>query len=250
MNINNIIKLLKVYFTTNWRKDLYEFLIMIAIMIFCMLTGGGASLAFFVAYILICIYPSRIFKNLYQPSSRMMYLTLPATNTEKVTTGIALVNVYYMLVMFVALTLGFILGYGAEYIFYGGHGMLSNIGFGEAFSSFMKNMVSVDSLLMIYTAVSAFFFGAIYFKKRSFGATFGVMVCLGFIMSIVFMLTMQLNAMAAFATTSWMPYPLFDASFDLGFSEKTGKVMSYMLTCLTIVYFYAMSFLRMRETEA
>ena len=250
MNINNIIKLLKVYFTSNWRKDLYEFLIMIAIMIFCMITGGSVSLAFFVAYILICIYPSRVFKNLYQSSSRMMYLTLPVTNAEKVTTGIALVNVYYMFVIFVALTLGFILGYGAEMMFYGGHGMLSNIGFSESFSSFMKNMLSVDSVLMLYTALSAFFFGAIYFKKRSFGATFGVMVCLGFIMSIVMMLTVQLNAMAAFSTTSWLPYPLFDASFDFGFSEKTGKVISYTLTCLTIVYFYAMSFLRMRETEA
>ena len=250
MNINNITKLLKVYFISNWKKDLSEFLIMIAIMIFSMISAGGFSLAKFVAFILICIYPSRVFNYLYQQSSRMMYLTIPATNEEKVTTGIALVNVYYTLVIFVALTIGILMGYGAEMMFYGGHGVFSNIGFGNTFSSFMKDIFNSSTLLLLYTTLSAFFFGAIYFKKRTFGATFGVMACLGIIGSIVMFLTIQLNAMASFSTTSWMPYPFFDVTFDFGFSETTEKVIPYLLSFLTIVYFYAMSFLRMKETEA
>ena len=246
MNINNIIKLIKAYFYENWQKDLiYNFLIVLAIGLFSVLSSPfDTGLATFAAIFLIIYYPCRLFSKLQQPSSRMHYLTIPASNSEKVVTGMLLANIYYVLGIVLSEIIGVLLGYGILSVVHKGAVSMDGIT--------LRNILGLGgqqyglSVLMIYTSIAVMFFAAIYFKKSPFWK----LLLTGFVISLVLG--------AIMVGIDWLNVVMtVPAEIRNGNYFKTEHYITtssnwfpYVASCVSIVYFYAMSFLRMRETEA
>ena len=242
MNINNIIKLIKAYFYENWQGDLlYSFAVVATLAMFNMAFGLFSSrFAIVFAMVLMVLQPTRVFGNLYQSSSRMHYLTIPASNNEKVVANMLLVNVYFVIVMVLALCIGFLLGYGIGYI--KDPEMVRHNW--EIVKVIICNSGKV--LLILFTSIAVIFFASIYFKKSPFWK----LILTGFVVLIVLG--------AILACTDWLNFVLtVPAEIRNGNYFKTEHYVTissdwfpYVVCCVTIVYSYAMSFLRMKETEA
>ena len=246
MNINNIIKLIKAYFYENWQNDvIYNFLVIMAVALFSMLMSPfDVGVVFFASFFLIIYYPCRLFSKLHKPSSRMHYLLLPATNGEKLVTGMFLANVYYVLGIVLSLTIGLLLGYGILYLvkpeIFGFHEMCLGRFFKDYILAYGKNA------LLVYASISIMFFAAIYFKKSPFWK----LLLTGFIVSMVFGAIMFGVEWLNVVTT--VPAEIRNGNYykTEHYICTSDKWFSYVVSCVSIVYFYAMSFLRMKETEA
>ena len=249
MNINNIIKLIKAYFYENWRNDLiYSFGIMAALSLIMTMVSGSPDLTGIkiAAIVFMVYYPCRFYSKLHQPSSRIHYLMTPATNAEKVVTGMFLTNIYFVAGIVLSVLIGQILGYGIVNMYkpdifapYGIHNL------GE-FLKWQVSPIDVELVLMFFASISTMFFAAIYFKKSPFWK----LLLAGFVISLVFG--------AIMAGTEWLNVLLaVPAEIRNGGYYKvehnivtSSNWFPYVAYSVTIVYFYAMSFLRMRETEA
>ena len=246
MNINNIIKLIKAYFYENWQNDvIYNFLIVMAIALFSMLLSPfDTGVVFFAAFFLIIYYPCRLFSKLQKPSSRIHYLMIPATNGEKVVAGMLLANVYYVIVIALSLLIGTLLGYGILNIVKPDLVEMLGMSIGDAFKQ--ANLLQGKNILLLYTAISMMFFAAIYFRKSPFWKLllvgFIATLVLGIIMTGTEWLNVRLTVPAAIRNGNY-----YRTEHHL---VSSSDWFSYVFACVTIVYFYAMSFLRMRETEA
>ena len=99
---------------------------------------------------------------------------------------------------------------------------------------------------MVYTSIAVMFFAAIYFKKSPFWK----LLLTGFVISLVLG--------AIMVCTDWLNFVLtVPTEIRNGNYYKTEHYIAtssdwfpYVACCVSIVYFYAMSFLRMKETEA
>ena len=250
MNINNIIKLIKAYFYENWRNDvIYSFGIMTALSLLMTIMSSSPYLTEIkiAAVVFMVYYPCRFFSKLHQPSSRIHYLMTPATNAEKVVTGMLLTNIYFVAGIVLSVLIGQILGYGIVNMYkpdifapYGIHNL------GE-FLKWQVSPIDVELVLMFFASISTMFFAAIYFKKSPFWK----LLLAGFVISLVFGTIM--------AGVEWLNVLLtVPAEIRNGHFYKvvehniviSSNWFPYVAYSVTIVYFYAMSFLRMRETEA
>lgn len=242
MNIKNIKNLFNAYFIENWKTDLFQFGILAAIVLFGTLTsnsgGSDSNVPVVVSSIVLMIYPERLFRNLHSASSKIHYLSIPASTGEKVLVNMLLANIYMVAVVVLACSVG----YGLSYLYWVMRGFE-----GAAFHGLH---IYPSGALLIYTMLSVFFFGSIYFRKRTSISTIGVGLLIGLVFSILFSLILWVNGMllvpkgTAFHEYIWS----FDYSVDL--SERMEEVLLYVVMGVMIVYFYALSFLRLRETEA
>lgn len=242
MNIKNIKNLFKAYFIENWKTDLFQFGILAAIVLFGTLTSnsGGtySNIPVVISSIMLMIYPDRLFRNLHSSSPKIHYLSIPASTGEKVLVNMLLANIYMVAVVVLACAVG----YGLAHLYW------IMRGFDVAFHH--GPHIYPSGVLFIYTMLSVFFFGSIYFRKRTTLSTFGVGLLIITLFSVLFNLTMWVNGMtlipkdAAFHDYVWS----LDNSVDI--SEKVEETLLYVLMGVMIVYFYALSFLRLRETEA
>ena len=248
MNINNIIKLVKAYFYENWRNDLiYSFGIMAALSLIMTIVSGSPLLTEIklAAIVFMVYYPCRVFSKLHPPSSRIHYLMTPATNAEKVVTGMFLTNIYFVAGIVLSVLIGQILGYGIVNMYNPDAFALYEI---HNLGEFLEMQIPIhgDGVLMFFAGISIMFFAAIYFKKSPFWK----LLLAGFIISLVFG--------AIMAGTEWLNVLLaVPAEIRNGGYYKvehnivtSSNWFPYVAYSVVIVYFYAMSFLRMRETEA
>ena len=171
----------------------------------------------------------------------------PVTNAEKVVTGMLLTNIYFVAGIVLSVLIGQILGYGIVNMYkpdifaipYGIHNL------GE-FLKWQVLPIDGEAVLMFFAGISIMFFAAIYFKKSPFWK----LLLAGFVISLVFG--------AIMAGVEWLNVLLtVPAEIRNGHYYKVEHNIAtssdwfmYVAYSVTIVYFYAMSFLRMRETEA
>ena len=256
MNINNIKNLLRVYFYENWKNDvIYNFVIMIVLSLMFVLLAAWPfqnSVIYLAAVVLIIYYPCRVFSKLHQASSRIHYLTIPASNSEKVVTGMFLANIYYVLGIMISITLGLLIAYPIMSIispeYFAGLGIHNVREYIMTYTplSFVKSDNFVQMVLNLYTGIAVMFFAAIYFKKSPFWK----LMLVGFIVSLVVGAIMWgtewLNVLAT------VPAEIRNGNYykTEHYLATSSAWFSYVMYGLAIVYFYAMSFLRMRETEA
>lgn len=243
MNTKNIANLLKAYFIENWKTDLFQFGILSAVILFgSILTAFGDifSFALTMAVIFVMIYPERLFRNLHSNSQRIHYLTIPASNSEKVVTNMLLANIYYVAVAALACALGLGLA----------HLYLTARGFGGLHISGLSRIVDGDWIQVLYVSLSIFFFGSIYFRRRTTLSTFGVGLLIITLFSVLFTLTMWVNGMTLIPKDAAFHDYMWDFSFSSSLSDTASSILAYSTMAVTIIFFYALSFLRMKETEA
>jgi hypothetical protein len=241
MNINNIIKLVKAYFYENWQKDIYSFGLVFVLAFLSTAVGIFDSVILYGGMVaLIAIYPLRYFDKLYQSSSRIHYLMIPATNEEKVLTGIILTNIYFISLIFISAILGVLLGCGVLKL----TTPEMTINCKEMISRMLPS--TVRSYMVIIMVVSVIFFGAIYFRKspawKIVLVSLAVFLVLGAIMAGTEWLNVVMTVPAEIRNGNYV-------RVEHSISEN-WEWSPYVTLCVITLYFYAMSFLRMRETEA
>ncbi len=238
MNTKNITNLLKAYFIESWKTDLFQFGILVAIVLFgTIMNGAGMQFAIFCATIFLMIYPERLFRNLHSNSPKIHYLSIPASNSEKVVANMLLANIYYI----AGLALSCVIGFGLAHLYLTMRGY-DGVNLGTC--------INGNGILLIYSLLAVFFFGSVYFRKRTTLSTIGVGMLIGMIFATLFSLVLWVNGMilipkdAVFGDYRWS----FDFPEDL--SERFLNVLFYLSLSAEIIYFYALSFLRLKETEA
>ncbi|MBR4919142.1 MAG: hypothetical protein IKZ52_08010 [Bacteroidales bacterium] len=234
MNIQNIKNLLKTYFIENWKTDLFQFGMLMVIVLFgtIMSSRGNLNFPIFVASIFLMIYPERLFRNLHGNSSKIHYLSIPASNSEKVLANLVLANVYYVVGLIVSCCLG--LGLAQLYI--------TLRGFESLHFYTALNGVGV---MLLCVLLAMFFFGSIYFRRKTTLATLGVSLLIGTIIITLYALTLWINGIILIPKDA--VYNDYMWSYS---SYVIPDAVQMIVLGLVTVFFYALSFLRMKETEA
>ncbi len=239
MKTNAIKNLLRAYFIENWKKDLFQFVLIV----------GGISLLsnlmqpeyyyggfeVFTAVVLLFFYPDRVFDAFNNTSKSIHYLMIPANSRDKLIVSFLLVNVYAVIAIVCSVLLGYSIGY-----------MISSFRGIENLGSFMERYSSDDYgtiILSTYTMLSLFFFGSIYFKRRQTVKTIAVSLLIFFALTLLSLLTVLVNARLTLHKS------MMDIVYSFNFA--IDKMFVFEVLCvIIIVVSYTLSFIRFRETEA
>ena len=231
-SFKRVILLIKKYIIEQWRKDLLLFLIAFLLMTIDGILFEGEGLASLVV-IGGMFYISGIFSFNNARSKDIDYLMLPASSLEKTVTNIGIVHLYINAILLAAIILGSYFGLMMrDLLFANGQGIaLSHI----------ANIITLDTILTVLFFQALFIFGSIYFKKSS-----GIKTAAIFIAICIFITILDISVIAKFANISSINTMQFET---LGMSYKSGGA-SVISNCAFIIFFWLLTFFRLRETEA
>ena len=249
MNINNIKNLFRAYYYENGRRDLFQMAVMAAL---AFLSSTFVENTHFPTLFTVSmmIFVVQFFTLLRSNTGSVHYFTLPASTGEKFLCAVLMVNVVGVLQYYIAIVLGSILGQLCHDLMFNLLN-LSNITALVWPSVTWHNHHIALFLLTLYTLVSMFFFGSIYFRRGGVRKTILTVFLVSLGLFIIMLLTFKVNMWMAFPFgTRFVDVDWSLVSLDImpqNFSERT---FAYIVEGLTIVYCYVLSFLRLRETEA
>lgn len=248
MSIINIKHLISHHFISHWKRELKIF----AIMIFCaffLLRAQDYVLETF-AWLAV-LYSLVELKSIYAENKGMNYLLLPAQTSEKIASTFIIHQIFYVLLSMAALALAYGITWSiAQKI---GHDYWMTYPLERQNITFSK---VVDALLSTWFLQVIFVFGGFYFKRHP-----GLGILLTF-MGIGIITSMLLGICTYMIISLNISYPhfvtrLFDLSqqtilqsdgyFDNNFTNFPG--IFYILSAVHIIFWWLMSFLRLRETE-
>ena len=229
---------MKNIFLQNWKRDLCIFLCMMGGMaiwkwLSVVLFQRGClfltyqPINFAVAATVFCL-ASLTFRRLSNQSSGIMYLTLPASTLEKVVVAILQVQVYYFLLLFLPGLAGYVLSlcmlapmYPSENVFFFIK-LIEWEGFGY-------------NLLALTAGASVMLFASVYFRKLALLWS----SLIGF--AVIFVTIVIDTAIARF----------FDGMMvrSCQLSQSGMEAMYIMIFSLITLFFWFMTWLRLRETE-
>lgn len=248
MSIINIKHLISHHFISHWKRELKIF----AIMIFCaffLLRAQDNVLETFVW--LAVLYSLVELKSIYAENKGMNYLLLPAQTSEKIASTFIIHQIFYVLLSMAALALA----YGINWLIAQKTGLYFWTDYSLKWQIFNFSQV-VNALLSIWCWQVIFVFGGFYFKRHP-----GLGILLTFI-GIGIITSMLIGICTSIVITHDIHYPhfvtrLFDLSqqtilqsdgyFDNNFTNFPG--IFYILSAVHIIFWWLMSFLRLRETE-
>ena len=242
MNINNIKNLLNAYFVENWKRDIiWMGGVMAGMTLLANMMNPYTYVEVFVAVIFMLVMTQRVFINLGNASQSIHYLMIPASYKEKVVTNMFLVNIYLVALMLLSIFVGYSLSYIICKI-----GGVSNL---SPFLGKYKTDKAGGIILLSYMALSLFFFGAVYFRRKSVLKTFSAILVICFALSLISMLVLWLNVRLTMHTGMMnVQYSFLSNSSNL--PEVASNILGFIFCIGFIVFFYALSFLRLKETEA
>ena len=234
-------------FIQNKSKDLRLALVIAGIMAFFGLLSSSYSDYDLLRFPIVCVLlvlAGTTYKMLAVPSRAMEYLMLPASTAEKTVVTIAYLNIYYVLMMMASSFVGFYFGQ-----------MLQNLIaiipffrdlFGSSGHNFALSAVSFNelgsNLLTLTCGLSILLFGSLYFRRHAILKT--LLVGCGFCFAI-FILDMIVISSAGYA------YDLTIHNVSLPDLPKWVEAMiEIAVPCIVTLFFWFMTYLRLRETEA
>lgn len=248
MSIINIKHLIGHHFISHWKRELKIF----AIMIFCaffLLHAQNYVLETFVW--LAVLYSLVELKSIYAENKGMNYLLLPAQTSEKIVSTFIIHQIFYVLLSMAALALA----YGINWLIAQKMGNYYWMVYPLKWQT-VNFSQAMNTLLSIWCWQVIFVFGSIYFKRHP-----GLGILLTFI-GIGIITSMIIGICTSMVITHDIHYPhfvtrLFDLSqqtilqsdgyFDNNFTNFPG--IFYILSAVHIIFWWLMSFLRLRETE-
>lgn len=237
MNSRNIKNLLRVYFVENGRKDLLWFYgLSVLVITLLFFVDSGFSASHFYTFVYLLVIPKKLFSSLHHTSSSIHYMMIPATPREKVATNFLLLNIYSVLVMALAYVTSVLLIFIMSKLF--SFSLTEGI-MVQAFQGMGREYISC-----LFLGMSIFFFGSIYFKKRSLVKTLGlVLIFFTFIVALMVFVVWVNAKLTLPQGLKNMHYSIVDHK-GVGFPDSLVVINS-----LLTLYFYALSFIRLRETE-
>ena len=248
MSIINIKHLISHHFISHWKRELKIF----AIMIFCaffLLRAQDNVLETFVW--LAVLYSLVELKSIYAENKGMNYLLLPAQTSEKIVSTFIIHQIFYVLLSMAALALA----YGINWLIAQKTGLYFWTDYSLKWQIFNFSQV-VNALLSIWCWQVIFVFGGFYFKRHP---RLGILLTFMGIGIITFILSTASSFIALKYNISYPHFVtrLFDLSqqtilqsdgyFDNNFTNFPG--LFYILSAVHIIFWWLMSFLRLRETE-
>lgn len=249
MNFNNIKNLFRAYYYENGRRDLFQMAVMAAL---AFLSSAFVENTHFPTLFTVSmmIFVVQFFTLLRSKTGSVHYFTLPASTGEKFLFAVLMVNVVGVLQYYIAIVLGSILGQLCHDLMFNLLN-LSNITALVWPSVTWHNHHIALFLLTLYTLVSMFFFGSIYFRRGGVRKTILIVFLVSLGLFIIMLLTFKVNM--------WMAFPFGTRFVDVDWSlvsigflpqQLDETTLAYIVEGVTILYCYVLSFLRLRETEA
>ena len=249
MNFNNIKSLFRAYYYENGRRDLFQMAVMAAL---AFLSSAFVENTHFPTLFTVSmmIFVVQFFTLLRSKTGSVHYFTLPASTGEKFLFAVLMVNVVGVLQYYIAIVLGSILGQLCHDLMFNLLN-LSNITALVWPSVTWHNHHIALFLLTLYTLVSMFFFGSIYFRRGGVRKTILIVFLVSLGLFIIMLLTFKVNM--------WMAFPFGTRFVDVDWSlvsigflpqQLDETTLAYIVEGVTILYCYVLSFLRLRETEA
>ena len=247
-SIDRMLLLARSIFVQNKSKDLRLALVIAGIMAFFGLVSvhfEDYGIFHFLYVIVLLVLAGTTFKMLTSQPRAMAYLTLPASAAEKTVVTIAYLNIYYFLLLSLASFVGYYFGQ-----------LLQNLiaiipFFRDLFSAEGSHTITLsavsfkdfgDNFLALTAGISILLFGSLYFRKHAILKT--LLVFCGFAFAL-FLLDMIVIASAG-------------SAWDLTFHNVNlpdlpgwvGTLIEYTVPSVVTLFFWFMTYIRLRETEA
>ncbi len=248
MNIINIKHLISHHFISQWKRELQIFATMIFCAFFLLRAQDNVIETFVWQAVLYSLVELR---SVFAENKGMNYLLLPAQTSEKIASTFIIHQIFYVLLSMAALALA----YGINWLIAQKTGLYFWTDYSLKWQIFNFSQV-VNALLSIWCWQVIFVFGSIYFKRHP-----GLRILLTFIG--IGIITSILSTASSFIALKYnISYPHFvtrlfdltypsilesDGYFDNNFINFPS--IFYVLSAVHIIFWWLMSFLRLRETE-
>ena len=220
--------LFRKYFIENWRTD--TILVSIVAAIFMLINIDAVSYFPQTTFLVICmILASRTFLDLGSKQKSITYLTIPASTGEKVIVNSVISLIYYPAITFAAICVGVWLSSLTSFAI----GAMFSTDTTFVFHNISLENVSLSSVSIFYLICSVMMFGSVFFRKNALIYT--TLCILGFlVVALIVLLIFSLSSN-------------FSTILGLG---NISSAFTICFCCAGIIFFVALTYLRLKETEA
>lgn len=221
MDFKNVFNLIRCFIVEKFKK---EFTPLIVIAVVVPVLSDFDTIVFVYTFLSI-LFAARIFKNLQNSQSAIVYMMMPASPAEKTMANFLLVSVIYPLVC----ALFSLIALGVDVLFFK---------FFQDYPYTMPQDIGVS--LGFFLLLAIFSFASVYYKKHSFWnvCLWGVVIL---IYTGLFCYIFADNNIFS-ADLSMLNEPINDF-FD------SYPIVSSVVQLLLICFFWGMTYLRLKETE-
>ena len=226
--------LFKRYFCENWKKDVIVAAIIFAVEMLTSLEQEVSTISWAVLFVFFILYSGRIFGMLGKPQRAINYLMLPASRCEKLTVNIILSHFYYPLLLIAASCLGIWASSFFCYFIYDEFTFKSIEFIGSA-KFWGIEIWYLCLFLLLNNAVMMF--GSVYFRKA---AVIKTLLC-----EFAF-ITLYSIVMALIVFKLWLHEALYVTADKI----TCGNVIFSVFMLCVIAFFWVLSYIRLKETEA
>ena len=235
------------YFTGGWRKDLRNFLVMFILAIIFAKSGVAYETSFLILLVLYSIDVAGAFSHLGDKTKRLDYLMIPASTFEKMVNSLFIVHIYKLLLYFAAFMLGSIVGnwllpllLSPNYL-----NTICPTDLGRNFSAYFKP----EFHLAILFFQSILLFGSIYFKKSALIKTALALFAFSAVFTIGYTILFYSFSETVDIYGNTLEYYFNKMSSVENIVSDTGNILRYVVIICSTLYFWTLSYLRLRETE-
>jgi hypothetical protein len=238
LSFHRIKHLFASYFISNWQKDVKALSIVLAVNVFLsLLFGTDITFGLMLLVILSIFYAGRSFAVLGN-NGAINYLSTPANTSEKLLTNITLTHFYYPIALYLATMMGILLG-----------GFLrTSTGFGgnNILDTPFADSLSYNFIINTIIASSIFMFASVYFRKNAIAKTLFVFAILFFVF-VFLVFAVGVPILKPFAESLID----FNANYFISIHDfKYFDIFLYVFDYVILIFFWVLSYFRLRETEA
>jgi hypothetical protein len=219
--------LFKRYFCENWKKDVIVASIIFAVEMLTSLNPGASAISWIVLFVFFILYSGHIFGMLGKPQKAINYLMLPASNGEKLTVNIILSHFYYPALLILASCLGIWASSFFCYRIYGEFEFKTiNFVFTRGWHVYLFLLLS-NAIMM---------FGSVYFRKA---AVIKTLLCEAAFCTLYVIVMMVI----------FFKICNYDTDLTIDKIDASNLILYIFMLCVT-VFFWILSYFRLKETEA
>ena len=249
ISIKNIIKLIKKFFIERWKIEMFTylaiFLALFSTYYFCRTIGRAFEISIIIEIGILgtmIVLAANIFSPLVSKKSSVLYLTLPANSSEKVIANLLISNIIrplsFVLSWFVGSALAFLLPIVSIF----------NRPYNVYFQNFWDKITRFQSfelgiaITIFFLALAIFSFASVYFRKSAL-----IKMLLTFL--VVFTIFCLFNVLAVFGITEYFNHYGIIDKIELIVNPIVYKIILFSFLWLVTIFFWILSYFRLKETE-
>ncbi len=240
----NRLKLLFIrYFRENWKRDVMMMGIIAGIEMLTSQHPTTSEPSFTIINVFVMIYTASIFGMLSKRQQSINYLMIPASSKEKIITNICLSQIYYPIALFLASFIGIWASTFTNALIMNSELTFKSISMfaGCDFTDIVLKIV----MFMMFNSI--FMFGSVYFKRYALIKTL-LWTGLG---SIVLLFVFGISFKMAVAGSEHSIFDIIVAQASNATElYKTIEIATLSVMSVLVIFFWTISYTRLKETEA